>query len=152
MITNFNRFKLNEENDFINFLIGFSIGPLILIGFLCGYAKIENLISFFRFKTAKNKLNFIINNPNIKNNEKLKKLLLDLYEVRHHLSRVEQNDDGTTYRKDAFKILHKVYDEIEKSISEKDFKKFKNAMDDFDYGSAGDVGKYLIDKNSKYKW
>ncbi len=66
-----------------------------------------------------------------------------------------------TIFKDKFEFKENILDEllIDNSNFKKivdlfgcNFKKFKNAMDDFDYGSAGDVGKYLIDKNSKYKW
>jgi hypothetical protein len=129
-IKTFENYKTNEAM----FLFA-GLGLLLWYGIKYGYAKIDNLFDFVRFKNAINKIEPIFNK--IKDDKGIQSLLQELYENK-------------TDSKIVLKVRDAIYQRAKEILDEKEFDIFVSSAKEFERGSEKKAG-YFIDKDSEFQ-
>ena len=134
------------EPNLIGSLIHLS-SPLVLYGLWRGYQEVERFFDKVDFKIAKSKIGQLFDK--IKDDHIIQVLLTKIQEYRRELLFGEREGDASEREVEAFRIRNEIYKRAKELMSEKDFKKFIDACNEFEDG-VGKPGGYFINKDMEY--
>lgn len=120
--------------------------PFIALGLFRGYGEIARFIDKMDFKRAKAKIGPIF--AKIENDSKIQELLNQLSIHKNSLYFGEE-EGRNPEREVAFDIRSEFYKRAKELLSEKDYKVFIEACNEFEDGVGKPAG-YFIDKDSEY--
>ena len=120
--------------------------PFIALGLFRGYGEIARFIDKMDFKMAKAKIGPIFDK--IKDDRKIQELLGQLQQYKNSLYFGEEEGENPM-RDRAYDIRSEFYKRTKELLSEKDYKVFIEACNEFEDGVGTPAG-YFIDKDAEY--
>lgn len=136
----------STDSDLITVALMQLATPFVCYGLFRGYEKVSELFDKLDFEIAKSTIGPLF--AKIQDDPKIKDLLMELEKHKNNLYFGEE-EGRNIEREEAFEIRNEFYKRAKQLMSEKDYKKFIEACNEFEDGVNEPAG-YFLNKDAKY--